>query len=616
MKPLCVSIIGLGPVGSILAVLLKQAGCELHVCVRNPVKREKILKEGITLENVMKATATFDHVFQDIESMSSTNPDYIIFATKTYHLPDAIRQASHLNLSNAVFVSAQNGIDAEDILADAFGESRTLRMVVNFAGSLLSPNTVKVNFFQAPNYIGSINDACSEKAQILADLLNAAGAETKAVDALQLRTRVWEKTILNASISALCGVSRLTMAEAMAEPDTVELVEQIINEAVQVAEHEKIRFADDFLRRCFTYLKKGGDHFPSMALDLIHNKQTEIDHFNGKIVSYGRKHYTRTSLNLSFTNVVKAMSNKNIVSRIPGVASHVNKRILEKGLINKSIMPLTFRQKDCFLGIDLGSAFSKFTVIDDSGNVLFRYVLTTITADNHAQQNVFQAIHDNFRILKSCATGYGRKFFESCDLTKSEINCAAAGVSFHYPGENNIIDIGGEDIKIIRCDKNDNVESFYMNDKCAAGTGSFLTEIAERAQISIDEMSRLSAHSTYSHPLNSFCTVFAKTEIMNWIFDGMSREDIARGIYLSIASKVSKMRLDPGIPTIMIGGVAAYHSNLRNILNEFFSKDIQICDAPQYVVSHGAALIALKNYKSTLQPIHPVDSETSHLIKP
>jgi ketopantoate reductase len=66
------------------------------------------------------------------------------------------------------------------------------------------------------------------------------------------------------------------------------------------------------------YLKNGGDHFPSLAVDIINNRQTEIDYFNGKIVEYGKKHYVKTSLNLSFTNMVKAMTNKNVLSRMPG----------------------------------------------------------------------------------------------------------------------------------------------------------------------------------------------------------------------------------------------------------------------------------------------------------
>lgn len=587
-----IGIIGLGPVGSVLAVKFQEAGCDVALCELNEVKRNKIKAAGIVVENAIRAAAPFDKVYGSIKEMDSLNLDYLIFSIKSYHVPGALREATALNSEKLTVVSAQNGIDVEDMLAEAFGESKTLRMVINYAGAIVSPNTVKVTFFQPPNYIGSINEACPGKARQLANLLNSVQLDTQAVDAFELLNKIWEKTILNASVSALCGVGRLTMAEAMADPDTVELVEQTISEAVMVAENEKIRFPDDFSRKCLRYLKKGGDHFPSLALDLINNRPTEIDYFNGKIVDYGRKHYIRTSLNLSFTNMVKAMTNKNIVSRIPGTAADLNKKILNKGLAGKNVVPAAFKNADCFLGVDLGSAYTKFTVIDDKGTALFRYSLPTLSNDRQAQKNVMQTIASNFNIRYSCATGYGRKHFSETDLVKTEINCAAASVSHFYPGEKNIIDIGGEDIKIIRCDKDDNVENFYMNDKCAAGTGSFLVEIAERAQISIAEMSSLAAHSKYDKPLNSFCTVFAKTEIMNWIFEGLGPEDISRGIYLSIAGKVAKMRLDPGIPTFMIGGVAAHHPFLMPMLNDLLNKDIQMLDMPQYSVSFGAAILA------------------------
>jgi len=591
-----VAIIGLGPVGMILAVKLQEAGCEVALCEINETKAEKIKNEGLVLENVIQQQARFNHVYTSISQLDAFDADYLIFSLKSNHTAGAVKQAMSLNTEKLTVVSAQNGIDVEQLLVEGFGESKTLRLVINFAGNTVAPNITKVTFFTPPNYIGCVNDVRAEKAKEIANLLTTVNLETKAIDSFELLNRSWEKTILNSSLSALCGVSRLTMAEAMADKDTVELIEQVIAEGIKVAEAEKIKFPDDFLRQCMRYLKKGGDHFPSLAVDLIHNRPTEIDFFNGKIVEYGRKHYIRTSLNLAFTNMVKAMTNKNIISRTPGATGDVNRKILDKGLVNKGATSVTYKNVDCFLGIDLGSSYAKFTVIDDKDNALFRYFLPTMTNDKQAFKNVLSTITTNFNIKHSCATGYGRKHFTETDMVKTEINCAAAGVSIYYSGEKNIIDIGGEDIKIIRCDKDNNVENFYMNDKCAAGTGSFLAEIAERAGINISDMSSLASLSKYDKELNSFCTVFAKTEIMNWIFDGMKLEDISRGIYNSIANKVAKMRLDPGIPTFMIGGVIAYHPFLKNLLNEKFNKDIKIVDAPQFIVSFGAAIIAMQNF--------------------
>ncbi len=592
-----VGIVGIGPVGMILAVKLNEAGCEVAVCDKDEFKLKKVREDGIILENMFASTTKFEHVFNSIADMRPLDLDYLIFSLKSYQTLGAAKEAEVINTEKLTLISAQNGIDTEAIIASVFGESKTLRMVINYAGLMLSPNTVKVSFFTPPNYIGSIDDTRSREAERFSHILNSVNFTTRNLEAFELIKSVWEKTILNSSLSPLCGVGRLTMAEAIADGETVELIEQLINEGIEVAEKEKIRFPDDFFRKCMQYLKKGGDHFPSLALDLINNRPTEIDYFNGKIVEYGKKHYVKTSLNLAFTNMVKAMTNKNVMNRFPGTDGELNKRIINKGLLDKNRSSVFYKEENCFLGIDLGSAFTKFTIIDHKGIPLFRYILQTMNKDRNAMKNVLQAINTTFNIKYSCATGYGRKHFTETEIVKTEINCAAAGVAEYYSGEKNIIDIGGEDIKIIHTNSDNQVANFYMNDKCAAGTGAFLEEISERADINIADMSSLASHSEYDKELNSFCTVFAKTEIMNWVFDGMAKPDIARGIYISIANKAAKMRLVPGIPTLMIGGVIAHHPYLNVILSQKFNKEIKTVDQPQFIVSYGAATIAKQNWE-------------------
>ncbi len=592
-----IGIVGLGPVGMMLAVKLNQAGFDVVLCDRNKIKSNLIKQEGIRLEGVIQETAHFDTIVDSLSGFEGLDLDYLIFALKSHQTDGSMQQAAHLNTEKLTVIAAQNGIDVEHILHEAFGESQILRMIINFAGNLSSPNVVKVTFFTPPNYIGSLDDSRTIEAELIANGLSEANLKTAAVNSFDIVKRAWEKTILNASLSALCGVGRLTMAEAMADGDTVELVEQIMHEAVEVASAEKINFPDDFIRKCMRYLKKGGHHFPSLAGDLINNRETEIDYFNGKIVEYGRKHYIRTSLNLAFTNMVKAMTNKNIASKIPGVAGEVNKRIIEEGLVKDASTRPIYQGGDCFLGVDLGSAFTKFTVINENEEVVFRYSLKSLMSDKMALKQVVEAIQSDFDIEYSCATGYGRKHFESCDMIKTEINCAAVGVSHYFSGEKNILDIGGEDIKVIICDEDNHIDNFYMNDKCAAGTGSFLSEIAEKTEIDISEMSKLAAQSDYDKELNSFCTVFAKTEIMNWMFEGMSMEDVSRGIYISIANRVAKLRIDPTKPIYMIGGVLGHHPFMKTLLNERFEKETATLSNPQHIVSFGAALMAIRKYR-------------------
>ena len=599
-----IGIVGLGPIGMVLAVKLKEAGCNVALCDKDEYKIKKIKEEGITLENVFETTTIFDRVHTSITEMADLDLDYLVFSLKSYHTPSAAKEAESLISEKLCVISAQNGIDIERLLFPVFGENKTMRLIINFAGGLIAPNKVKVTFFTPPNYIGSVDDNCSNEAEIFAWLLDNIGFTTKKVSSFELVKYAWEKTILNSSLSAICGVGRLTMSEAISDPETAELVEQIINESVEVAEKEKIHFPDDFVRKCMAYLKKGGDHFPSLAVDLINNRQTEIDYMNGKFVEYGKKHYVKTSLNLAFTNMVKAMSNKNVVSRIPGAAGEFNKKIITKGLIDHNKSAFFYKEKDCFLGIDLGSAYTKFTVIDENAEPVFRYFLPTVSSERISLKNVIQAINAEFDIKYSCATGYGRKHFSDSDIVKTEINCAAAGVSKYISGEKNIIDVGGEDIKVIQCGREDHVSNFYMNDKCAAGTGSFLTEISEKANINISDMSSFASQSGYDKELNSFCTVFAKTEIMSWVFDGMSKKDICKGIYISVANRIAKMRLIAGIPTFMIGGVVAYHPYLSTMLGQKLKIEIKTVDEPQYIVSLGAAILAKQNWE--LKPIEDV----------
>lgn len=606
-----VGIIGLGPVGLILSAHFQEAGCEVAVYDKDKVKINRIRKEGIKLEETITKKVFVDHVCSSFEEFAEIGVDTWVFCVKAQQMPTAIENAITVRnlmdkelINNLCVISAQNGIDVENMLSVAFGESRTIRMVLNFAGNLKSPNIVKVTFFSPPNYIASVDDSLTDKAVDIANLLNSVELETMPIDSFELHKRVWEKTILNASLSALCGIGRFTMKEAMDFPNTLEIVEQVIQEALEVAEAEKIKFEDNFVRHCLRYLKKAGHHFPSLAGDVINNRVTEIDYLNGKIVEYGRKHYIRTPLNLTFTNMVRAMTHKNIITQLAkGENNHLLNRQEILSIDRKNNNKMKPASGDCFVGVDLGSAFTKFTVIDEQENIVYQSAIQTLNRDKIALKHVIEAINSEFPVKSCCATGYGRKNFHDANIVKTEINCAARGVSKYHPGRKNIIDIGGEDIKMIRCSVNDTVDDFSLNDKCAAGTGAFLVEVAERAEMSTSEMSDLAEKSNFNTELNSFCTVFAKTEITGWLIAGKPVEDIARGIYMSICNRILKLRVDTTSPIFMIGGVVAHHHFLKKILQNRYNQDIEIVENPQNIVSLGAALIAKGQYLNNKKSI-------------
>lgn len=588
-----VAIVGMGPVGMILGAHLLEAGCEVAVCDTDKIKMNQVKSEGIVLDGAIKKKCKFDFVYSSISQLQEFNPQLMIVALKATHLFSAANDIKNLNL-NIPVICAMNGIDTELIVSNVIGENNVGRMVVNFAGNLTAPNVTKVTFFNPPNYIASLDDGHQAVYSEFAELLNTVHLSTFLITSFELIKRSWEKTILNASLSALCAVGRLTIKEAMSNPDTVEIVEQTIEEAVEVAEAEKIKFEDEFIRKCLRYLKKAGDHFPSLAVDLLNNRPTEIDFINGKIVEYGRKHYIRTSLNLVLTNTVKAMSSKNVTATISSAEKMMLLNAKEFSNNKKSKEEL----KSCFLGVDLGSAFTKFTIVDDAGSIVYQTTIKTLNREKISIKHIVRTLKEEYPIKFSCSTGYGRKHFLDADIAKTELNCAAVGVSKFYPGEKNIIDIGGEDIKIIKCNEDNSIQNFYLNDKCAAGTGSFIVEVADKAGIRIEDMSNLAHKSNYKKELNSFCTVFAKTEIMSWLFEGLPVEDIARGIYHSIVNRVAKLRIDTAAPIYVIGGVVAHHTYLKQMLSEKYGKDITVLEKPQHIVSLGAALYAMEYFQN------------------
>lgn len=311
-----IGIIGMGPVGQILAVHLKEAGCAVALCDRGKEKINLVRQHGISLTGKMEKHAYFRNVFSSVDELMNYQPDVLIFAVKSHHMDNILASFENYRKNKKItLVSAQNGIDIEKILANFFTESQVLRMVVNFAGNLHAPNVVNVTFFNPPNYIASIDDSRQDEALWLADALSAVGLETTFLDSFRITGKIWEKTILNASMSPLCGITRLTLKEAMEFSDTIDTVEQIILEGIEVAKAEEIKFPENFVKLCLRYLKQAGNHFPSLAVDMLNKRETEIDYFNGKIVEYGRKHYIRTPLNLTFTHLVKAASYKNMLTK-------------------------------------------------------------------------------------------------------------------------------------------------------------------------------------------------------------------------------------------------------------------------------------------------------------
>ncbi len=251
-------------------------------------------------------------------------------------------------------------------------------------------------------------------------------------------------------------------------------------------------------------------------------------------------------------------------------------------------------------GIDIGSTTTKAVILGESENIISYAVQPTgfdITDVSHrviedALVKAGLKIDDVNGIV---ATGYGRISIPFASTTITEITCNAAGVHYLYPDATLVIDIGGQDSKVIKIDGKGRVVQFAMNDKCAAGTGKFLEVAAQTLGMPVSEIGNTSLQSKNRVTISSTCTVFAQTEIVSLIARKTSKEDIAAGLHESIVSRVygliSTVNPEPGACTVMTGGVAK-NVAIVSLLQRMMGRINLVPDNPQIVTALGAALLA------------------------
>lgn len=250
-----------------------------------------------------------------------------------------------------------------------------------------------------------------------------------------------------------------------------------------------------------------------------------------------------------------------------------------------------------YAGIDIGSLTADAVVIRDNG-VLGSCVLPTGANSEAAAKEAFYCALLRAGIAESdvagiAATGYGRSSVPFAQRTITEITCHAVGARFLCPEGSTVIDIGGQDSKVIRLGDEGRVEDFAMNDKCAAGTGRFLEVMAAALETDLESLGRLSQHSTEHIRISSTCTVFAESEVVSLVARGVPKEDIIRGLHEAVAERIYGMvrRLRAHAPFVMTGGVAKNSGVVAAIESRLDSK-LFIPSEPQIVGALGAALMA------------------------
>ena len=262
-------------------------------------------------------------------------------------------------------------------------------------------------------------------------------------------------------------------------------------------------------------------------------------------------------------------------------------------------------------GIDIGSVSTEAVILKSSENnmenfEICSYVIGRTGSDiKTASESIFNDALVKAKINKKdingiIATGYGRKNVSIADRDITEITYHASGVLSVFPDVKTIIDIGGQDSKVIKIDKFIKKPiDFLMNDKCAAGTGRFLEVMAKALDIELEAFGKIFAETNERIEITSTCTVFAESEIVSLIGHGVDKRKIVKGLLYSVADRIISMISRLGIeePVALTGGVAK-NSGISGAIEEKLGTKLLIPFEPQITGALGAAVLALKIAKA------------------
>ncbi len=246
-----------------------------------------------------------------------------------------------------------------------------------------------------------------------------------------------------------------------------------------------------------------------------------------------------------------------------------------------------------FAGIDIGSCTTKAVVIDDASRIVGSHVCRSgIDYRQSAEEALQNALGEGvWNTVPVVSTGYGRHSIEFASKTKTEIACHARGGFAYVPKALTLVDIGGQDNKVVKINDRGLRLDFKMNRKCAAGTGTFIEEIANRMNVPPESLDEMARKAEKRFKIGSYCTVFASSEILAHIRAGASAEELVRGVFESVVDRVMEMIHFEG-RVLLCGGVVEYYPFIADLFKERISGEVIVPPHPQLTGAYGAALFA------------------------
>jgi len=307
-NPRTFAVIGAGPVGCIVAAFLARAGNEVTLCDIQEELIRPALDPGIIIEGAESLQQKVARVCQTVDEIAAFKPQVIFITVKANALPLIVSAIEGFYRPGMAVVSWQNGIDTELEIANTLGKAAAVRAVVNYGCGLKAPGRVVMPFHHPPHFLQELAPESTAAALAIAAALSRSGLKTEHTS--EIISMVWRKGVLNACMNPVCAVTGLTMRQAMTDPIVFNIVDNLVKECIKVARANEIRLGWDFYPHAIDYMRKAGDHKPSMLMDIEKRRRTEIDYINGKFVEYGRQAGIDTPFNITLQSLVKGLESK------------------------------------------------------------------------------------------------------------------------------------------------------------------------------------------------------------------------------------------------------------------------------------------------------------------
>jgi len=280
-------VIGVGAVGLTIAAHLAQSGRPVSLYCRHERVRDNIKDYPVAVSGELKAEADIDKVYIDLDRFLADKPNVIMLCVKGYATPNLLSDIEMAGLpEDAVLVSCQNGIDVENQVVRVFGKERTLRMVLNLGCSLHDTNKALVHFAMT-HYLSPALDGNTEIAKKIAQQLSKAGFKTEMRE--DYRTLAFKKAILNIALGSPSALTRMTMNEVMEDPALYSMAAGLVREGIEVGQAMGLDIEWEFLNEAMEYLSQGGDHKPSILMDIEDGKRTENEYHCGNLLRIAKR---------------------------------------------------------------------------------------------------------------------------------------------------------------------------------------------------------------------------------------------------------------------------------------------------------------------------------------